>query len=111
VPSVSDRGIGVIDAALSTHVSPMSKYLCVTLIDVELSCHYTGDVAAGLTKEAIMALSLACKDVGQNCSFKAEAATEEELLKKVSQHAKQAHGMATIDQATMAKVKGAIKKV
>jgi predicted small metal-binding protein len=64
-----------------------------------------------VTKEAIMALSLACKDVGQNCNFKAQAATEEELLKKVAQHAKQAHGMGTIDAATLAKVKGAIKKV
>lgn len=57
-----------------------------------------------------MALSLACKDVGQNCNFKAQAATEDELLKKVAQHAKEAHGMSNIDPATMAKVKGAIKK-
>ena len=57
-----------------------------------------------------MALSLACKDVGQNCNFKAEAVTEEELLKKVAEHAKQAHGMSTIDPVTLAKVKGAIKK-
>jgi len=65
----------------------------------------------GLKKEkAIMALSLACKDVGPNCDFKAHAATEEELLKKVAQHAKEAHGMPSIDPATMAKVKGAIKK-
>jgi len=59
--------------------------------------------------EAIMKLSVACKDVGVNCDFKAEAATEEELLKKVAQHAKEVHGMTTIDAATLAKVKSAIK--
>jgi predicted small metal-binding protein len=54
--------------------------------------------------------SVACKDVGVNCDFKAEASTEEELLRKVAQHAKDAHGMTTIDDATLAKVKSAIKK-
>ena len=54
--------------------------------------------------------SIACKDVGVNCDFKAEAPTEEELLKKVAQHAKDKHGMATIDAATLAKVKSAIKR-
>ena len=57
-----------------------------------------------------MALSLACKDVGTNCSFVAKAETEDELLKKVAQHAKEAHGMTNIDAATLAKVKGAIKR-
>ena len=36
--------------------------------------------------------SAACKDVGVNCDFKAEASTEDELLRKVAQHAKDAHG-------------------
>jgi len=57
-----------------------------------------------------MTLSIACKDVGTDCSFKAEAETEEELLKKVAQHAKEAHGMTTVDAATLAKVKSAIKR-
>jgi len=57
-----------------------------------------------------MTLSLACKDVGTNCSFTAKAETEEELLKKVAQHAKEAHGMTSIDAATLAKVKSAIKR-
>jgi predicted small metal-binding protein len=58
-----------------------------------------------------MTLSIACKDVGTNCSFSAQAETEEELLKKVAQHAKEAHGMANVDAATLAKVKGAIKRI
>jgi predicted small metal-binding protein len=57
-----------------------------------------------------MKYSVGCKDVGMNCDFKAEASTEEELLKKVAQHAKDAHGMTTIDAATLAKVKSAIKR-
>ena len=57
-----------------------------------------------------MSLSIACKDVGANCSFVAKAETEEELLKKVAQHAKEAHGMASVDPAMLAKVKGAIKR-
>ena len=57
-----------------------------------------------------MTLSIACKDVGSNCSFVAKAESEEELLKKVAQHAKEAHGMSNIDAATLAKVKSAIKR-
>ena len=57
-----------------------------------------------------MTLSIACKDVGADCSFTAEAETEEDLLKKVAQHAQEAHGMTSIDAATLAKVKGAIKR-
>lgn len=57
-----------------------------------------------------MTFRIGCKDVGVDCGFTAEAATEEELLKKVAQHAKDAHGMTNIDAATLAKVKGAIKR-
>jgi len=57
-----------------------------------------------------MTFSIGCKDVGVDCSFTAEAATEEELLKKIAQHAKDAHGMTSIDAATLVKVKGAIKR-
>ena len=56
-----------------------------------------------------MTVSVACKDVGMNCDFKAEASTEDELLEKVAQHAKDVHGMTTVDPATLAKVKSAIK--
>lgn len=57
-----------------------------------------------------MTVSVACKDVGVNCDFKAEAQTEEELLKKVAQHAKEAHNMSSVDAATLAKVKSVIKR-
>ena len=57
-----------------------------------------------------MTFKIGCKDVGVDCSFTAEGATEEELLKKVAQHAKDAHGMTSIDAAILAKVKGTIKR-
>lgn len=52
----------------------------------------------------------ACKDIGMSCGFKAEAQSEEELMKKIAEHAKKAHNMSTIDAATMSKIKAAIKR-
>ncbi|MCW6159792.1 MAG: DUF1059 domain-containing protein [Candidatus Micrarchaeales archaeon] len=57
-----------------------------------------------------MAKAFACKDIGMSCGFKARADSEEELMSKIAAHAKKAHGMATIDAATMAKVKAAIRE-
>ncbi len=57
-----------------------------------------------------MAKTFACREIGMNCGFKARANSEDELMSKIAAHAKQAHGMATIDAATMAKVKAAIKE-
>ncbi len=57
-----------------------------------------------------MAESFACKDIGISCGFTASAGSHDELLKKVAEHAKAAHGMKSIDKETMAKVQGAIKK-
>ena len=53
--------------------------------------------------------SFACRDIGMSCGFKASAASEGELMGKIAEHAKTAHGMASIDSATMAKVKAAVK--
>jgi predicted small metal-binding protein len=60
-----------------------------------------------------MTLSLACKDAGLNCDFKAEASTEEELLSKMAQHAREVHNITreSVDDATLARVKSLIKKV
>jgi len=51
----------------------------------------------------------ACKDIGMQCGFTAEAADEQDLMQKIAKHAKEAHGMDKIDEATMKKVKAAIK--
>ena len=40
-----------------------------------------------------MALVLSCKDTGADCDFEVRAETEEELLQKAAQHAKEVHQM------------------
>jgi predicted small metal-binding protein len=52
----------------------------------------------------------ACKDIGMQCGFSAEAKTQDELMQKIAQHAKEAHNMTEIPPETLQKVKGAIKK-
>ena len=54
--------------------------------------------------------SFKCKDIGMACPFEASDANEEELLKKIAEHAKSAHQMPVIPPDVMAKVKTAIKK-
>lgn len=56
-----------------------------------------------------MVKRFACRDIGMNCDFVAQAETEEELMPKIADHARQAHSMQEIDAGTMAKVKAAIK--
>lgn len=51
----------------------------------------------------------ACRDIGMSCGFKTEAKNEKELMAKIANHAKSAHGMSSIDSKTMAAVKAAIK--
>jgi predicted small metal-binding protein len=55
-----------------------------------------------------MTKKFACKNIGLDCAFNAEAESEEQLMAKVSEHAKIAHGMAQIDEPTKAKIKAAI---
>ena len=55
-----------------------------------------------------MTKKYACKSIGMDCAFSAEAESEEQLMAKISEHAKTAHGMAQIDEPTMAKIKAAI---
>ncbi len=57
-----------------------------------------------------MAKRFACRDIGLECSFEARAAAEDALLEKIGKHAKRAHNMERIDEATMAKVRSAIKE-
>lgn len=55
-----------------------------------------------------MAKSIKCSDVGVDCDWGASAATEEELMKKIVQHAKE-HGFFEIPKDLLPKVKAAIK--
>jgi len=50
-----------------------------------------------------------CRDVGMDCDFEARAESEEELLKKVAEHAGTTHDMTKIPEEVLAKVRAAIK--
>jgi predicted small metal-binding protein len=52
---------------------------------------------------------IACNDVVPGCTFTATAATEEELLKKVVEHAAHDHGITIVTPEVAAKVKSAIR--
>ena len=56
-----------------------------------------------------MSKEIACNDVVKGCAFHAAAATEEELLAKVAEHAAECHGVKVITPDLAAKVKAAIK--
>lgn len=65
--------------------------------------HISGDVK--------MAKMLRCRDVGVDCDGVIRAETEEELMGKVAEHAKTAHGITEISPELAAKVKAAIQEV
>jgi predicted small metal-binding protein len=55
------------------------------------------------------AVHISCAEIMPGCSFTASAATEEELLKKVVDHAARDHGITNLTPEMAAKVKAAIK--
>lgn len=55
--------------------------------------------------------SFACKDIGMSCGFVAKENDENKLMQKIAKHAREAHGMEEVDDATMAKIRAAIKEV
>lgn len=55
-----------------------------------------------------MGKMLRCKDVGVDCDGVIRAETEEDLIKKVAEHAKKVHGISEISPELAAKVKAAI---
>ena len=56
-----------------------------------------------------MTKHIACNDVVAGCAFKASAASEDELLKQVTAHAAEAHGVKEVTPELAAKVKAAIE--
>jgi predicted small metal-binding protein len=56
-----------------------------------------------------MAKHIACGNVVDGCAFKADAATEDELLKQVVAHAAKDHGVTDVTPELAAKVKAAIE--
>ena len=56
-----------------------------------------------------MSKQLACGDVVPGCSFKAEAASEDELMKKVAEHAAKQHGVKDVTPELQGKLKSAVR--
>jgi predicted small metal-binding protein len=56
-----------------------------------------------------MTKHIACDAVVHGCAFTASAATEEELIKKVVEHAAKEHGVKEVTPELAAKVKAAIQ--
>ena len=56
-----------------------------------------------------MAKIIRCRDIGMDCDFEARAETEEELLKKVAEHAGTTHNMTEISEDVLSKVRAAIQ--
>ena len=54
--------------------------------------------------------SFKCRDIGMTCGFEATASTEQELMKKVADHATAVHNFKAIPPDLMEKIKKAIKK-
>jgi|SRR6185437_1736722 len=51
-----------------------------------------------------------CADVGNaDCRWEAKGRTEDELMPQISQHARDAHGMTSIDDRMRTKIKDAIR--
>ncbi len=55
-----------------------------------------------------MSKVLRCRDVGMDCDFEARGETEQELMRKAAEHAKNAHNVKEIPPELAAKVKSAI---
>ena len=56
-----------------------------------------------------MTKEIKCGDVVEGCSFRASAASEDELLKQVSAHAAEKHGVKELTPELAAQVKAAIQ--
>ena len=54
--------------------------------------------------------SFKCKDIGMTCPFEATAETEDELMKKIAEHASDVHDIKIIPPDMMGNIKKAIKK-
>jgi predicted small metal-binding protein len=56
-----------------------------------------------------MSKILKCADLFEGCTAQVRADSEDEVLRQAAEHAREVHGLQQIDDATAAKVKGAIR--
>jgi predicted small metal-binding protein len=67
--------------------------------------------AEGRVRQEVRGMvTFACKDVGMQCNFKANAKTEAELMEQIKDHAAKVHNLKEIPPDLAQKIKGAIKK-
>ncbi len=58
-----------------------------------------------------MAKELRCNDIMPGCDFVARGETEQEIMAKAAEHAKEKHGLGEIDEETAKKVQSIIRTV
>jgi len=58
-----------------------------------------------------MTKSISCSDAGSDCGWSATAETEEDLMKKVEQHAQEEHKDMKITPEVIAKIKSIIQEI
>ena len=58
-----------------------------------------------------MTKSISCADTGADCSWSVTAETEEEIMSKVAQHAKEKHEDMEVTPELVAKIKSHIKEI
>jgi len=51
-----------------------------------------------------------CADVGLNCDFETTASTTEDMMTKIADHAKNAHGISELPKGILARAQAAIKE-
>jgi predicted small metal-binding protein len=52
---------------------------------------------------------LKCGDLFPGCAVEAHGQTEEDVLRQAAEHARDTHGLERIDEATLSKVRAAIR--
>lgn len=58
-----------------------------------------------------MTKSISCADTGSDCGWSASAETEEQVLEKVAQHAKDKHPDLEVTPELVSKIKSLIKEI
>ena len=64
----------------------------------------------GGTNKPSAEFSFRCSDVGQQCSWQTHGSNEDEVLNNVERHAREQHNMASLDDDTRNRVRGAIRR-
>lgn len=55
-------------------------------------------------------LTLECRELFEGCPGRIEAETEEEVLRQAAAHARDAHGVESVDDATVEQLKAAMRR-